>query len=503
MKKVIFLTLVFTMFNSSHAIDIKEFHNQELNANYRSLFNFLSEEKTSCTSQDFSYKIKKIDLENKVLALEGGSEWSIGGRYQAAIQSWKPNDRVKIFSHSYYPTNNIEIQNIENGVTAWGELKKQPTNPISIRKVSNSNITLSNGFILESTTLWGKYMTSWSQGDNIFIFHTKDEKSFDLWNLDLNQLVCSWELIKNEKEILKLEEILKSQVIAQDGAVKLVAAPLLNYTAGLHDPNKPISVFLFLGPTGVGKTELAKVLTKEYYGNSNRMLRFDMSHFAERYTISRLIGSSPGYVDSWEGGQLTEPLKKSPRYLVLLDEIEKAHDSVRKFFLPVFDEGCLRDAFNNYVDCRDVIFIMTSNLCGKEISAMFQNGYTSQEILEMIEPKLMQSLSPELYNRVQPIIFQPIERSAMKRLVELLLSDVVKRVENKTNVLVTIEQSVKDYLIEHGFHPDLGARPLKKLIDKVVVANIAYAIINEEIPKGSSMVLRYLAQEDAWIVNWE
>jgi len=298
-----------------------------------------------------------------------------------------------------------------------------------------------------------------------------------------------------------LENRLAARVLQQPEAINSVFNALLNYSAGLKEKEKPIGVFLFLGSTGVGKTELAKALNDDIYGHSGNMLRFDMSHFTAHHTISRLIGSPPGYQGHVEGGQLSGPLLENPRRVVLLDEMEKAHPQVLKAFLPVFDEGFILDAQNNQASCSETIFIMTSNLCGDIIVHLSNLGCSSEEILETIEPYLMEALSPELYNRVEPVLFRPIAKETMEALVELMLGRIKERLLKEKNIQIEMDDSLKVFLAEKGYHPLLGARPLKKLIEKRVLTVLAHAIIKKEAGKGTILTLLYDEESDSVIIH--
>lgn len=297
--------------------------------------------------------------------------------------------------------------------------------------------------------------------------------------------------------ILGMEDRLNAKVLQQPEATQTVVESLLRYTAGLNDKEQPVGVFLFLGPTGVGKTELAKALTSDLYDDPFKMLRFDMSHFSESHTVARLIGSPPGYVNHEEGGQLTNPLQKNSQTVVLLDEIEKAHSRVLKFFLPVFDEGLVLNSNNERIFCYDTIFILTSNLCGEEIAKLYNRGYSTEKILEIIEPTLMKTLTPELYNRVQPILFKPLSRETMGALVDLMLNKIQLKLRKEKKITLKIDKSLRDLLIEKGHHPLLGARPLKKLIDKKVITPLAYYIVKKEIQNGQTVLLRYNSSTDS------
>lgn len=299
------------------------------------------------------------------------------------------------------------------------------------------------------------------------------------------------------EDVLNIESRLNKKVLQQPGAVKAVTTAIQIYEAGIKEKNLPVGVFLMLGPTGVGKTELAKALNADLYKDPLAMLRFDMSHFTSKEDGTRLIGSPPGYMDHAEGGQLTGPLRNNPKRVVLLDEMEKAHPAIHKMFLPVFDEGYIQDADNKRVDCNTAVFIMTSNLCGPEIADLFREGKSAEEILALIEPELMRHLSPELYNRVEPVVFEPLRPETMRDLVNLMTNSLVARVKIQKKVKLIIDDSLKEYLAVKGYHPLLGARPLKKLIEKKVIYPLALSILIDGVHPNLTIIMKYNEKTDS------
>lgn len=307
-----------------------------------------------------------------------------------------------------------------------------------------------------------------------------------------------------EQKAVNLEERLQKKVLGQEPAVKETAAAIVRYAAGVNDPNMPIATLLFSGPSGVGKTELAKQLCLELYGSLSPFVRINMSEFSEAHTISRLIGSPPGYVGYVEGGQLTNALLENPFSIVLLDEIEKAHPQVLKLFLHVFDEGVFTSAAGHTVNCRNAVFISTSNILASEISTLNQEGLSNDEIAEILRPYFITKLSPELFNRLNFIVFSPLSERVIRQLVERLLVDLQSRVEAR-RIFLSFDESLVQYLMKQGVDPELGARPLKRLIDRELATVLAQAILDgnfheEDIVKCSyhegKVIFKFLTRFD-------
>lgn len=453
--------------------------------------------------------IQNVSKYGITITLEDQSQWNVGFWHQDTAQHWKKGDQVYL-EYDWSLNNDILITNTKSKNTAWATFSSPPAN-CKIPRIVNilsqlstqPSIILNNGMTLIGPANAVLVDPDWKITDRIFIYQN-NENQYQLWNLDTGSIVSNCKLQKYINPILALEEKLNKKVIHQKEACKAVSDALLNYTAGLKRSDKPIGSFLFLGPTGVGKTELAKALTDELFANDRSyLIRFDMSHFNEKYTVTRLFGSPPGYLGFEEGGQMTEALLKKPHSVVLLDEMEKAHPEVHKCFLPVFDEGYIKDARNNFVHCNNVIFIMTSNLCGPEIASLSKKGYDNDDILAAIEPILIQKLSPELYNRLEPIVFSPLGEDAMEELVELMLKQLIDRIYKEKEILLVIDGKVKEYLIENGFHPTLGARPLGKLIEKKIVSTLAFGIIKDGVSAGSTVSLFYDDSQDKFFLEAE
>lgn len=521
--KSLCILLLCTCFTLSAEQDLNLYMNQIKVEDFEFIKEDLDFKNLSTTLSDQDNKKLEIfhiveNVKDDVVILQDGSEWTIGWWYTGEIKKWNKGNRLKISYHDIY-SNNIFIQNIDASSTAWGTLTKAPSKKHQdcIARIPNENdpdvgnkIVLKSGYIFLGPK-GGKAFTSWRPLERIFILHDKYGNGYSLWNFDKKLIQPYCNLISSGKanlspipieNIIDLEERLNKRVLAQPLATNAVVTSILNYCAGLKNSQTPIGVFLFLGPTGVGKTELAKALTEELYKDKSRLVRFDMSHFTNEASITRLIGSDPGYVNHEEGGQLTEAIKSKTQCIVLLDEIEKAHPAIRTVFLPVFDEGFLTDTKGQKNSCSDIIFIMTSNLCAKEILESLSMGLDPQDVLSAIEPQIMNIISPELYNRTEAILFSPLGKETMNDLVDLMLKDVQKRLLETKQYHVLIDQSAKDYLITNGYHPKLGARPLKKLIEKKVVASISYVVIKNQIPEGSTINVSYSDSDDSWHVSW-
>ncbi|WP_243291325.1 ATP-dependent chaperone ClpB [Bacillus sp. FJAT-47783] len=306
---------------------------------------------------------------------------------------------------------------------------------------------------------------------------------------EIANIVAKWtgipvsKLVEGEREkLLKLETVLKERVVGQDEAIELVANAVLRARAGIKDPNRPIGSFLFLGPTGVGKTELAKTVAATLFDSENHMVRIDMSEYMEKHAVSRLIGAPPGYVGYEEGGQLTEIVRKNPYSVILLDEVEKAHPEVFNILLQMLDDGRITDSQGRVVDFKNTVIIMTSNIG----SPFLLEGLNDQgEIEDSAKEKALEQLRmhfrPEFLNRIDDIVlFKPLTKAEMKNIVEKLLKELQQRIEQK-QIKLTLTEEAKEFIVNAGFDPVYGARPLKRFIQKHVETMLARAIIAQEI----------------------
>ncbi len=314
---------------------------------------------------------------------------------------------------------------------------------------------------------------------------------------EIAKIISRWtgipvtKLMEGEREkILHLSEILHKRVIGQDEAVEKVSEAIMRSRAGIGDPKRPIGSFLFLGPTGVGKTELAKSLAESLFDDEHNIVRIDMSEYMEKYSVSRLIGAPPGYVGYEEGGQLTEAVRRKPYSVVLFDEIEKAHPDVFNILLQVLDDGRITDSQGRTVDFKNTIIILTSNLGSDYILEGIQdNGEISEEAKEKVNMLLKQSFRPEFLNRLDEIIFyKPLRKNEIAKILELLIKDLERRLEDK-HIKLELTQAAKDYLINNGYDEVYGARPLKRFVQKKLETLIAKKILNQEILPNTAVVV--------------
>jgi ATP-dependent Clp protease ATP-binding subunit ClpB len=319
---------------------------------------------------------------------------------------------------------------------------------------------------------------------------------------EIAEVVCRWtgipvsRMLQSEKQkLLNLETELHMRVVGQDEAINAVSDAIRRNRAGLQDPKRPIGSFIFLGTTGVGKTELAKALAEFLFNNENSMVRIDMSEYQERHTVSRLIGAPPGYVGYEESGQLTEAIRRKPYSVVLLDEIEKAHPDVFNILLQVLDDGRLTDNKGRTVDFKNTIIIMTSNIGSHIIQENLEkaNEENREEILNQTRKQvfdlLKKSIKPEFLNRVDEIImFQSLTREEVRRIVELQLKIIQKMLE-KSNIKLTITKKAVDFIALIGFDPQFGARPIKRVIQKNLLNELSKMILEEKVDKNSVIVV--------------
>ncbi|HRI28256.1 MAG TPA: ATP-dependent chaperone ClpB [Chitinophagales bacterium] len=319
---------------------------------------------------------------------------------------------------------------------------------------------------------------------------------------DIAEVVAKWtgipvsRMMESERDkLIRLEELLGKRVIGQQEAIKAVAEAIRRSRAGFQDPNKPIGSFLFLGTTGVGKTELSKALAEFLFDDENLMTRIDMSEFQEKHTVSRLIGSPPGYVGYDEGGQLTEAVRRKPYSVVLLDEIEKAHPDVFNVLLQVLDDGRLTDNKGRTVNFKNTVIIMTSNMGSDIIQRRFENLPEDrvEEVLETTQKEVMQRLRqtirPEFLNRIDDIImFRPLMLPQIRQIVALQLEQV-KQLALKNGIRLQVTDAALNWLANQGYDPQYGARPLKRLIQKTLVNELAMQVLSNKVTKQATIVI--------------
>jgi len=309
---------------------------------------------------------------------------------------------------------------------------------------------------------------------------------------EISQIVSKWtgipveSLVESErKKLLRLEEELAKRVIGQKEAVTAVSNAVIRARAGMKDPRRPIGSFIFLGPTGVGKTELAKTLAKTLFDSKDNIIRIDMSEYMEKYSVSRLIGAPPGYVGYEEGGQLTEAVRRKPYSVLLFDEIEKAHEDVFNIFLQILDDGRLTDNQGKIVNFKNCIIIMTSNIGSNYLLENTESGGIDQHIRDRVMRELKSKFKPEFLNRLDDIIlFKPLETKEIKGIVDIFLEDIQNRLKDK-NISMKVTEAAKELMAEEGYDPIYGARPLKRYIENVLETSIAKKIIRGDIKDGS------------------
>jgi ATP-dependent Clp protease ATP-binding subunit ClpC len=316
---------------------------------------------------------------------------------------------------------------------------------------------------------------------------------------EIADIVASWtgipvkRLAEEESErLMKMEDVLHQRVIGQDEAVKAVSRAIRRGRVGLKDPKRPIGSFIFLGPTGVGKTELSKALAEALFGNENAMVRIDMSEYMEKFTVSRLVGSPPGYVGYEEGGQLTEKVRRKPYSVLLFDEIEKAHPDVFNILLQILEDGRLTDSQGRLVDFRNTVIIMTSNVGGRMITEPKRVGFVVNEdkarnyedMKGNVMGELKKTFRPEFLNRVdEVIVFHPLDEEHIKSIVGIMLDVLVKRLKQNA-ITVSVDDGVTAYLAKKGFDPVFGARPLRRSIQSMIEDKLAENMLEGKIKTG-------------------
>jgi len=315
---------------------------------------------------------------------------------------------------------------------------------------------------------------------------------------DIAQVVSRWthipisRLMEGEvQKLIHMEERLHKRVVGQDDAVNAVANAIRRARAGLQDPNRPLGSFIFLGPTGVGKTELARALAEFLFDDEQAMVRIDMSEYQEKHTVSRLVGAPPGYVGYEEAGQLTEAVRRRPYAVVLFDEIEKAHPEVLNVMLQLLDDGRLTDAKGRTVDFKNTVIIMTSNVGSQYIAERAVRGVSDldESVRRQLTDALRQHFKPEFLNRVDEIIFfHALGRDEIRHIVDIQLAALSRRLEEQ-KIQIVLTDKARDLLIEEGYDPVYGARPLKRTIQKRVLDPLALAVLQGEFKEGDTVTI--------------
>ncbi|MCX4362212.1 MAG: AAA family ATPase, partial [Clostridia bacterium] len=299
-------------------------------------------------------------------------------------------------------------------------------------------------------------------------------------------------LTQSESEkLLGMEEILKKRVIGQDEAVEAISRAVRRARVGIKDPKRPIGSFIFLGPTGVGKTELSKALAEAIFGDENLMIRVDMSEYMDKVSVSKLIGSAPGYVGFEEGGQLTEKVRRKPYSVVLFDEIEKAHPEVFNILLQILDDGVLTDSHGRKVDFKNTIIIMTSNIGASEIKATSKLGFGAQSSLDDYEnmrqaqmQALKRTLKPEFINRIDDIIiFRPLQDEDMTKIITVMTASLKKRLADK-DINIEVSDKAMKLIVEKGANKEYGARPLRRALQRMIEDELSERILKGEFAIG-------------------
>jgi ATP-dependent Clp protease ATP-binding subunit ClpB len=310
---------------------------------------------------------------------------------------------------------------------------------------------------------------------------------------EISEIVSRWtgipvtRLVEGEKaKLLKLDEILHERVVGQDEAVQFVADSVLRARAGIKDPRRPIGSFIFLGPTGVGKTELAKTLAEVLFDSEQNLIRIDMSEYMEKFAVTRLIGAPPGYIGYEEGGQLTEQVRRKPYSVILFDEIEKAHQDVFNVLLQILDDGRVTDSQGRVVDFKNTVIILTSNIGSPHLlEGVTSSGEIKESARELVMRELRGHFRPEFLNRIDEIVlFKPLSLAEITKIVGLLVQDVQKRVAER-GVTLEVSQAAKEFIAKAGYDAVYGARPLKRFIQRELETKVARSLIANEIPAGS------------------
>jgi ATP-dependent Clp protease ATP-binding subunit ClpB len=360
--------------------------------------------------------------------------------------------------------------------------------------------------ILYQSVVWIKdTQKQWTHGKlyndtELYVFNYTGQERVS--EEEIAKIISRWtgipvaKLTESERQkTLHLDEELHKRVIGQEEGVTKVTEAIIRSKAGIKDPSKPIGSFLFLGPTGVGKTELAKALAASLFDDENNMVRIDMSEYMEKYSVSRLIGAPPGYVGYEEGGQLTEAVRRKPYSVVLFDEIEKAHPDVFNVLLQVLDDGRITDSQGRTVDFKNTILIMTSNIGAHYLlEGIEEDGSISDGAENMVMQELRAHFRPEFLNRLdETIMFKPLTKENIGGIIKLIVADLNRRLADR-NIAIRIDKNAEDYIIEQAYDPIYGARPLKRYIQKYVETLSAKLILADKVESGD--VIHIILEEE-------
>ena len=413
-------------------------------------------------------KKEKDELSIKRLEKIDNELYTLKGKEQELNTKWKEEKEI-----------NESIKKIKSDISKYTFEFEQAENNYDLETAAR----IKNGILPE---LKKKLDELSKKGDNNILSDTVTSD-------DIAGVISKWtnipisKLMSSEKDkILHLEENLKKRVKGQDKALKLVSDAIIRSRSGIKDPNKPIGSFMFLGPTGVGKTEVARSLAYELFDDEHHMVRIDMSEDMEKYSVSRLIGAAPGYVGYEEGGQLTEKVRRNPYSIVLFDEIEKAHPDVLNLLLQILDEGRLTDSNGRTVDFKNTIIIMTSNV-GSE--------YIIDNEEDKVTTELNKYFRPEFLNRLDEIIvFNKLTKEDLKEILDKIISEIEHRLID-LNIKINLTETAKNYFIDNGYDEYYGARPLKRLVNNKLETLIAKKLINNEIKSNTTITVDYINNE--------
>ena len=304
-------------------------------------------------------------------------------------------------------------------------------------------------------------------------------------------------------KLLKMEDALKQSIVGQDEAVLKLTKAIRRTRAGLKSPNRPIGSFIFLGPTGVGKTELCKVLAKYLFDSEDALVRIDMSEYMEKFSVSRLVGAPPGYVGYEEGGQLTEKVRRKPYSVVLFDEIEKAHPDIFSLLLQVLDDGTLTDSLGRKVDFKNTIIIMTSNVGTKDVKNIGKFGFGGDDkadkyasLKDTVEEAMKRLFNPEFINRIDDtIVFRNLDKEDIYKIIDIEIKDLLSNIkENKLSLV--LDETAKEFLVDKGFDEKFGARPLRRALQKYIEDPLAEEILRGSFKEGTTIVTKHVEKSE-------